>query len=109
MDSTLTTLQSLATDSRTTAALGKARQNVEDLKGSKKAAEDFESVFLSQMLNIMFAALPTDGPFGGGAAEESFRPLLVDQYSRMMSQNGGVGLSDAVQKEMLKLQEEASL
>lgn len=80
----------------------------ETLQGARSTAENFESVFLSEMFKLMFENLPTDGPFGGGSGEEMFRPLLVDEYSKMLSQRGGIGLADAVQKEMLKLQEAQS-
>ena len=105
---TLAGFQSLAADLKATAAVSKAKAGLTELKGSREAAENFESVFLSEMFKLMFENLPTDGPFGGGAGEEMFRPLLVDEYSKQLSRQGGIGLSDAVHKEMLKLQEEAN-
>ncbi len=71
---------------------------------AREIANDFEKMFISQMLQPMFAGLPTDGPFGGGAAEEMFRPLMLDEYAGAVSRQGGTGISDAVYKEILKLQ-----
>jgi peptidoglycan hydrolase FlgJ len=73
----------------------------------EKAAKDFEAVFITQMLAPMFNTVSTDGYFGGGQAEESWRGVLMDEYGKMMVNNGGIGLSDAIAAEMLKLQENA--
>ena len=71
----------------------------------QKAARDFESFFLSQMLESMFAGVPTAGMFGGGPAEGIYRSLMLQQYGRMISEAGGVGIADSVFREILTLQE----
>jgi len=70
----------------------------------RRAAEDFEATFLSQMLQPMFAGLETDGPFGGGHAEATWRGFLIDAMARQISRGGGIGLADQVQRELLSLQ-----
>jgi Rod binding domain-containing protein len=72
---------------------------------AKKAAKEFESVFISEVLGQMFADLPTDGLFGGGDGEKMFRSLMIDQYGQQMEKQGGFGLSNAVASQLLKLQE----
>ncbi len=76
-----------------------------DRQRVRQAAEDFEAVFLSQMLQPMFEGLETDGMFGGGSAEQIYRGVLVQEYGKALAQRGGVGIADAVEQEMLKLQE----
>ena len=71
---------------------------------ARRAAEDFEQTFLSQMLQPMFAGLETDGPFGGGHAEATWRGFLIDAMARQMSRAGGIGLADHIQRELLSLQ-----
>jgi flagellar protein FlgJ len=71
---------------------------------TKAAAQDFEAVFISQMLTHMFEGIKTDGMFGGGNAEDIFRSMMVDEYGKMMSKNGGIGLSDSVMSEMIEMQ-----
>ena len=68
-----------------------------------KASKDFESSFLSIMLSQMFEGVG-GGEFSGGQGEEMFKSFLMDAFSKQMTNTGGVGLSDAVQREMLKLQ-----
>ena len=69
-----------------------------------KAAQDFESVFLGQMVAQMYTGLDAKGTFGGGFAEQTYRSLLNQEIGRQMSAGGGVGLADAVYAEMVKLQ-----
>lgn len=72
---------------------------------ARQTAEDFEQFFLAQMLDHMFAGVPTDGAFGGGNAESIYRSLLNTEYAKVISQGGGIGLADAVYREILMLQE----
>ena len=72
---------------------------------ARRAAEEFEAMFLSQMLAPIFENLQTDGPFGGGPGERIYRSLMVQEYGRAVAASGGVGIAEAVQREILKLQE----
>lgn len=71
----------------------------------RKTAEDFEAAFLSQMLKPMFEGLKTDGPFGGGDAEGTWRSFMIDAMAKQAVRAGGVGLSDTILSEMIKMQE----
>jgi peptidoglycan hydrolase FlgJ len=70
----------------------------------RKIAEQFESMMLNQMLAPMFEGLDTDGPTGGGIGEAMFRPMMIEQYAASIAKAGGVGVSEAVAKEMMRLQ-----
>ncbi|MHA1599431.1 MAG: rod-binding protein [Alphaproteobacteria bacterium] len=74
---------------------------------ARQAAEDFEAVYISQMLSPMFDSLDNDGYFGGGPGDDIYRSMLVEQYGKSIAQAGGFGLADAVQREILRLQEAA--
>ena len=67
-------------------------------------ARQFEASFVGAMLEPMFDALSTAPPFGGGAGEAGFRSFMVDAVAQQISRHGGIGLSAAVQREMLKMQ-----
>jgi peptidoglycan hydrolase FlgJ len=82
-----------------------APQATADVAKAKQVSQDFESVFLSQMLGSMFDGISTDGPFGGGQGEAMFRSLMVDEYAKSMAGQGGIGLANSVTKELLQLQE----
>lgn len=72
---------------------------------AKRAADEFEAIFISQMLKKMSVGVKTDGPFGGGQSEEIYRELMNEELGKTMTRKGGIGLSDAIYREMLKTQE----
>ncbi|PKU25965.1 rod-binding protein [Telmatospirillum siberiense] len=76
-----------------------------DMVAAKKAAQSFESVFLSQMLGHMFEGVGKNTLFGGGAGEDMFKPMLLDEYGKLMAQKGGIGIADAVMRTLIKQQE----
>lgn len=75
------------------------------LAKTRQAAEQFESAFITQMLSHMFEGVGNDNAFGGGKGEEVFKSFLLDEYGKSVSRAGGFGIADAVQKEMLRMQE----
>ena len=75
----------------------------------RRAAEEFESVFLTEMLSPMFEGLETDGLGGGGMGEEIFRPMLIERYAEAISKAGGVGIADSLVRELMRLQTSAPI
>jgi len=71
------------------------------------AAKEYEGIFIAQLLGSMFQGIKTDGMFGGGQGEEMFRSLLVDQYAKGITDQGGFGLAAHMQTELLKHQQVA--
>ncbi len=71
---------------------------------AERVAQEFERMFIAEMLQPMFAGIETDGPFGGGNAEEVFRPMLLDKYAEAISSAGGIGIADSVLAELLRMQ-----
>lgn len=71
----------------------------------RDVAQDFESIFIFQMLDTMYAGLATDGPFGGGPGEKMFRSLMHEEIAKSISARGGFGIGEAVYRELLQLQE----
>lgn len=71
----------------------------------RKAADEFENVFVSQMLGHMFDGIEVDETFGGGHGEEMFRSMLTEQYAKQVNHRGGFGIADQVYRELLRAQE----
>jgi len=69
----------------------------------RRAAEDFEAVFVSQLLSGMTAGLASDGLLGGG--DDPFAAMMRDEYGKLISRAGGLGIADAVLHELLRAQE----
>lgn len=70
----------------------------------REVAEEFESVFLAQVLQTMKIGLAGPGPLGDGD-NEAWTGMLQEEYGRLISKSGGIGVADALLREMLKLQE----
>lgn len=70
----------------------------------RAAAEEFEAVFLAQMMEQMMGE-STQTSFGGGPGEAAFRGLLNEEYAKVMAKAGGIGLADSLAREMLAMQE----
>ncbi len=75
------------------------------LKNMQKTAQDFEAFFLSQALQPMFENIEPEGPFGGGPGGDIWRSMQVDEYGKALARSGGVGIADAVMKQLLIAQE----
>ena len=76
---------------------------------AKKQADDFESMFLEQMTQHMFANAGTEGPLGqNGTGGDIWRTQLTNQYAQQIQKAGGIGVSDQIMREMLNLQAQAS-
>ena len=68
-------------------------------------AQDFEAFFVSKMMETMMSGIKTDGPFGGGQGEKVFRSIMVQEYGKEAAKQGNFGIADAVQQQLLKMQE----
>lgn len=74
----------------------------------QRTAKEFESMVIGELIGPMFESLDTEGLGGGGAGERMFRPMLVREYAQRLTAAGGIGLADAVAREMVMLQARAS-
>lgn len=81
--------------------------NAVDVESSKKAAVEFESFFMTQMLEHMFEGIETDGYFGGGYGEGVYQSMMLQEYGRVLAKSGGIGIADMVNKELINLQEQS--
>lgn len=78
-----------------------------DRAAAMHTAREFESVLLGQFTSIMFTGVKSDGPFGGGPAEDIFKSMLAEEYGKILAHSGGIGLADSVYREIIKSQEGA--
>jgi peptidoglycan hydrolase FlgJ len=72
----------------------------------RETAEEFEAVFLAQVLQTMSQGIGGPGPFGDGD-NDAWAGMLQEEYGRLISKSGGIGVADALLREMLKMQEVA--
>ncbi len=89
-------------------AQGRALPNVrgaQNLRQARKVSEEFEAVFLGQMLQPMFQNIEAAEPFGGSSTEKIWRTMQVEEYGKALAKAGGIGIADAVFREIIKAQE----
>ena len=67
---------------------------------AKKAAKEFEAIFLQQILKQTNSKM-TKGLFGGGMGEKMFQDYVIEERARLMSESGGVGLAKVIEEEIL--------
>lgn len=70
-----------------------------------EAAKAFEQIFVSQMLAQMYTGIENDGPFSGGPSEDIYRSLMTEEYGAIITERGGIGIADALKRQLLALQE----
>lgn len=83
----------------------KAADDAAKMAKTNKAAQDFEAVYIAEMLKPMFETVDVDDTFGGGKGEEVFRGMLTQEMGKSIAKQGGFGLADQVKAELLKIQE----
>jgi len=69
-----------------------------------QTAQEFEAMFLTEMIRPMYDGMDVDPMFGGGKTEEVFRGFLLDEYGKMMAATGQVGIASMVREQMIALQ-----
>ncbi len=69
-----------------------------------QTAQKFEASFLTTMFETLFSGVPTDQTFGGGPGEDMWKGFLAEAMAKETAKRGGIGVSRAVEREMLKLQ-----
>lgn len=83
-------------------ASGKAREAAsspsEKEEALRKTAEEFESVFIAEMLSHagFDKAIAQDSGFGG----EAFSRMLVETYAENLAKKGGFGLADQIYRQL---------
>lgn len=65
------------------------------------ASQALEATFLSEMLKSAGLGTPRDS-FGGGAGEAPFAGFLADEYAQSIAARGGIGLSEAIYRSLVK-------
>ena len=105
MTSLMPTLAAPGLDQLTPASLAAARsKNAKPNSPQARMraqAQSFEAQFLNSMFQQMYAGVGGDGPFGNSQGVGPWRSLLTDEYAKSFAKNGGIGIADAVYKQML--------
>ena len=88
--------------SRAARASGPAQRQPQIDKSSKlyKVSQEFEAIFIKQMLNVMRKSVSKTGLLDGGMAEEIFEDMLYDEYAQKMAESGSFGIADMIYRQL---------
>ncbi len=79
----------------TSVASGLAPTQAARAQELRDVAKAFEASFLSEMLKASGLG-KSRGEFGGGAGEDAFSSMMVDEQAALMVERGGIGLSESI-------------
>ena len=82
-------------------SLAAARAKSSPQARMRAQAQDFEAQFINTMFQQMYAGVGGDGPFGNSKGVGPWRSFLTDEYAKSFAKSGGIGIADAVYKQML--------
>ncbi len=71
-------------------------------RGLRKAADQFDSLFMQQLLGEMRRTVWESDIFGNRRAEKLFEGLLDQEVSDEMAKAGGIGLSSMVYHQLVR-------
>lgn len=66
----------------------------------KQATEDFESIFVKQMLDSMRKTVKKGDLFGGGFAETIYEDMLYERYADRIAESGTLGIAKMLYERM---------
>ncbi len=89
-----------APTSGTQAASGPVKAEAPD-PSLLKAAKDFESIFVRQMLKSLEKTTAAGGNAKATAGQSTYGSMVVDSLSESISKAGGLGLADVVARSMM--------
>ncbi len=76
-----------------------------DREKLKKACEEFESIFILEMLKSMRQTVPQTGFLGNGTGKEIYQNLLDQELSKSLSRRGVMGLGRLVYQQWVEREE----
>ncbi|MBN1685488.1 MAG: rod-binding protein [Spirochaetales bacterium] len=65
-----------------------------------RACQDFEAIFVKQMLKSMKGTINKSGFLDGGFAEEVYDDMLYDEYADKMVTSAGFGIADTLYNQL---------
>ena len=92
--------QSLAQQSAGISGSTSASAGGEEQSRLEQVSEDFEALFVQQMLGSMRETLNKENDlFYGGMAQDHFQDMLYKEYAKMIAKRGDFGIAEMIQSQ----------
>jgi peptidoglycan hydrolase FlgJ len=85
-------------------ATARLRSNQPAGDKTRAQAQNFETMFISSMMQHMFTDTGKDGPLGNGPGVGVWRSMLTEQYAKSFVKAGGIGIANQIYKSLLARQ-----
>lgn len=79
----------------------KRLNNAQQATKIREQAKQYEIVFVAKMLEQAVPKGEEGMLFGGGHGNDIYRSMMIEQYAEAMVDDGGLGLTDQLAKEIL--------
>lgn len=91
------------TDTNGTATIADLRRAARagDAAAARETAKQFEALFVNMMIQQMREAMPADGGLFDSEGMKLYESMHDQQLSLAMAQRGGIGLADAIERQLL--------
>ena len=76
------------------------RRKIDKSSRLYKVSQEFEAIFIKQMLNVMRKSVAKSGLMDGGMAEDIFEDMLYDEYAQNMAKTGSFGIADMIYNQL---------
>ncbi len=100
LDKSKVPLAQKTTEIETLNRLQRQTQTAKDTKKLKEACQDFEAIFIKQMLDGMRKTVPKTELLERTLGEEIFEDMLYTEYAKIMSRRGSLGIADILFKQL---------
>ncbi len=77
-------------------------KKTKDLVALRKSSQEFEALLLMEMLKSMRKSVPEGGLFEKDTSTEIFRDMLDSETAKAASRGKGLGIGDAMYKQLVK-------
>jgi Rod binding domain-containing protein len=72
---------------------------------ARKTAEEFETMFLENMMSQVFPQEAGEGPAGdNGTGGQIYRVMLVNEHAKAVAKSGGIGIADQIYRQLIQMQ-----
>jgi murein DD-endopeptidase MepM/ murein hydrolase activator NlpD len=73
----------------------------------EEVAQEFESLFVQQLLTLMRNSLGEDGLFEGNTGQDMYASMMDQALAQALSEDGGIGLAGPILQSLRKMQDQS--
>jgi hypothetical protein len=100
---------SAQTDSPASTKPARMRDGIDKKSDLYQQCQEFESIFVKQMLDAMRKTVDKSGMTDNGMGQDIFEDMLYDEYAKTMSKTADFGIADTMYRQLSNLRPATSI